>query len=135
MIVAVLCNAIIEALKKFSFYNIGEDQITLFIIGFGVVYVALTLIYLLINVVPKFLKLNFKKNNIVNKKDNNISVEKTKINTSNNEEVNAAIAMAISLYIDDQHDDESFVLTMKINERLSSNWSHKVLNANFYNFK
>jgi hypothetical protein len=151
MIIAVLGNVITEALNKFSFSNVGEDQITLFILGFSTVFIALTLIYLLINSVPKVLKLDLKKVSkatagvivhnkvtdvIVNKhkKETETSVMKTTVVPSDNEEVSAAIAMAMSLYLDDCHDDESFVLTMKINERLSSTWNHKVQNVSFYNF-
>lgn len=46
------------------------------------------------------------------------------------DEINAAIAMALHLYFDEHHDEESGVLTINKIERRYSPWSSKIYNIN-----
>lgn len=118
-------NSFIETIKKISTKGVGEDQIVLFLIGFGVVFIALTLIYLLINGLSKIINNDFNKKKKSNNVEDNIS-KKTETEPTMNNEVNVAIAMALSMYFSVQHDEESLVLTMDIQERMSTQWNNKV---------
>ena len=94
------------------------------VIGFGLVFVVLVL---LVGVIKIF---GF----IVNKKDKNETTNnEVKSNTAVKEATiseveNAAIAMALSLYYSDVHDEESYVITID-NSRKTS-WNSKIYGLN-----
>jgi Na+-transporting methylmalonyl-CoA/oxaloacetate decarboxylase gamma subunit len=116
----------------FDLSRIDGNAWTIFLIGFGIVYAALIFIYLFFNNLPKFLNIKFKKEPKSESSATTSEAKSSKTETSNSidKEVNAAIAMALSLYLDDQHDDEPLVLTINIQDRLNSQWSSKIQNIN-----
>ncbi len=62
------------------------------------------------------------------KKTESPSIEKDNTEEPNNDIV--AIAMAMHLYFDEVHDDESNVITIKRIERRYSPWSSKIYGVN-----
>jgi hypothetical protein len=62
------------------------------------------------------------------KKSKSPSTEKAETEEPNNDIV--AIAMAMHLYFDEVHDDESNVITIKRIERRYSPWSSKIYGVN-----
>ncbi|HNQ69486.1 MAG TPA: OadG family protein [Bacteroidales bacterium] len=113
----------------FDFTRVDSNAITIFIIGFGVVFSALTIIYLFFAFFPKLLKVNLKK-----KDKETVKSENKSLNIIDNaeSEVFAAIAMALSLHFEDVHDEESMILTINLNERLNSQWNSKIQNIDIY---
>lgn len=114
---------------SFDTTKIDENAITVFIIGFSVVFAALISIYLFFYFLPKLLNINSKEKKSDKKvKGNKVSAkEETKTEDS---EVFTAIAMALHLHFEDMHDDESMILTMDIKNRVNSQWGTKIANIN-----
>lgn len=113
----------------FDVSRIDANAMTLFIIGFSVVFGALIVIYLLFLFLPKVINFdNIGKGKKKNKKQKT-EAKKTKV-LAEDSELYAAIAMALHLHFEDTHDEESMVLTMNIQERVSSQWSSKIININ-----
>ena len=111
---------------NFDFSRVDGNAVTIFIIGFSVVFSALIIIYLIFSVVPYLMKINIKK-----KSKPEVKAAEPVIITDG--EVYAAIGMALILHSEDQHDDESMILTLNINDRLNSPWNSKLQNLNLHN--
>ncbi|MDD3686274.1 MAG: OadG family protein [Bacteroidales bacterium] len=114
----------------FDLSKVDGNAITIFLIGFGVVFAALITIYFIFNLLPKVLGIKLKKEKSVKVDNATIKPEKA---IKADDEVYAAIAMALSLHFEDAHDDEPMVLSINLNERLNSQWNSKIQNVNFYN--
>ncbi|MCF8259590.1 MAG: OadG family protein [Melioribacteraceae bacterium] len=97
------------------------------IVGYGIVFLALLLLYLFIRTLTKTLFTKQKKRLIA--KGESIHPE---VDLSVPGEVTAAIGMAINLYFDSQHDIESTVLTIKKVQRPYSPWSSKLYGLRHY---
>ena len=94
--------------------------LTIAIVGFGIVIVALSLLVLVFLYAPKLLKIK----KIRRKKgDGSHEVEEV-VHLEGN--VNAAIALALHLYLNEAHDEESNVVTIKRVQRRYSPWSSKI---------
>lgn len=100
-------------------YGIG-----LALTGMGIVFSALLLLYLIFRYVPVLLHKKFWQK----KKDDQVAVAEEIPDISGEE--NAAIALAISLYINQLHDYENTVLTIKKVSRTYSPWSSKIYGIN-----
>lgn len=112
----------------FPFINIQFDlslidgfSIFLSVVGYVVVFVALTLLYYCFRLIPFFIQVSKKRG----KEGKNIPVS---IEEDISGEVNAAIAMALYLYLNDAHDKESNVITIKKVTKTYSPWSSKIYN-------
>ncbi len=117
---------------SFDISKIDENAITIFIIGFSVVFAALISIYLFFYFLPKIFKFNKPKSADNKPKKANKKVDKQIVESGNqeNKEVYAAIAMALHMHFQDMHDEESMVLTMDINQRLNTPWNSKIISIN-----
>jgi hypothetical protein len=105
---------------------------TITILGWFIVFVALVFLIAVFNTIPKIL--NWDKKRVLRKKK---GVEKGTIKDEEiilTGETNAAIAMALSLYFNELHDEESNVITIKEVKRRYSPWSSKVYGFNNVNF-
>lgn len=114
----------------FDLSKVDGNAVTIFLIGFGVVFAALITIYFIFNLLPKVLSIKLKKQKSQTEAKTNIKPEKE---IKADEEVYAAIAMALSLHFEDAHDDEPMVMSINLNDRLNSQWNSKIQNVNFYN--
>lgn len=98
---------------------------TITCIGWAIVFVALVLMVIVFKIVPKtlnyFTERKLRKEGKLEQDDH--------IGGVSGEE-NAAIAMAIYMYMNEQHDEESGVITIKHIERRYSPWSSKVYGMN-----
>lgn len=108
----------------FDWEKIDSEGITVFIVGYLVVFISLVLLYYLFKLVPTILKINtrnrLKKNGIMDFKDKpNSELDITG-------DVNAAIATTIYLFLNEQHDEESGILTVKRIDKRYSPWSSKI---------
>jgi len=94
------------------------------IIGMGIVFSVLALIYLIFNNTPKLFETDFKTLFSKKKKQQieTLSIKEEAISG----EVSAAIATALYLYKAELHDEENTVLTIKKVTRSYSPWSSKI---------
>ena len=97
------------------------DNLTVLIVGILIVFIALITLYGVFMLVPKLLKIRFKPSRKGDKNATNIDVD-----TDISGEESTAIAMALYLYFNEQHDEESYISTIKRVERRYSPWSSKI---------
>lgn len=94
--------------------------LTIAVVGFGIVVTALSLLVLVFLNAPKLLKLKgFRR-----KKGDGSDEHEEEVHLEGN--VNAAIALAIHMYLNEAHDEESNVVTIKRVRRRYSPWSSKI---------
>jgi Na+-transporting methylmalonyl-CoA/oxaloacetate decarboxylase gamma subunit len=92
------------------------------IVGMGVVFCALVLLNLIFNQIPRLLKFQMRIRFRKAGKQN----EREECCTDISGETNAAIALALHLYMNELHDQESNVMTItKVSKRYSP-WSSKI---------
>jgi hypothetical protein len=99
---------------------------TIVVVGIGIVFLSLLLVYLFFRYVLTFI-LNFRLRSFARKK----GIDPAEIHTAKtiqSGEVNAAIAMALYSYFNELHDVESGVITIKRVSRNYSPWSSKLYN-------
>ena len=109
----------------FDLGKIGEDGIMVAFVGYVVVFCVLLLLFLVFNTLSKVLLYQAKRkcrekgrHDCANAKDFTPSGD-----------INAAISMALHLYFNEMHDEESGILTMKRIARRYSPWSSKIYNV------
>lgn len=94
---------------------------TISIVSIIVVFLALTILVFIFMWIPKILQWSIKnklrKSGAPTAESQNISVEAN---------VNVAIAMALHLYFDELHDEESNIITIKNATKQYSPWSSKI---------
>jgi hypothetical protein len=98
------------------------DGLTITLIGYLIVFMALVLLSLVFSYTPKIMRIELR--HILKKKGKSEFIDSTKMEIPG--EVNAAIGTAIYLYFNEQHDTEDPVITIK---RISKNytpWSSKI---------
>lgn len=95
--------------------------ITISIVGFGIVFLALALLAYLFIKMPVVINLAVKKKT---PKKQEKAIQKVEENIEGN--VTAAISLALHLYLNDMHDEESNVVTIKQVRRTYSPWSSKI---------
>ncbi len=96
------------------------------IIGFGLVFVVLVLLVYIIKIFSFFSNRKEIKSGVTNNEVKSNTAEVKEATISDVE--NAAIAMALSLYYSDVHDEESYVITID-NSRKTS-WNSKIYGLN-----
>lgn len=97
---------------------------TVALVGYSIVFIALVCLILIFTQLPKLLNLKLRfelkrKGKVVSDKPEDYIVEG---------DVNAAIAMALHMYFNEMHDDESNVITINRIQRRYSPWSSKIYN-------
>jgi glutaconyl-CoA/methylmalonyl-CoA decarboxylase subunit delta len=122
---------------SFDFSAIDEYSITIFIVGYVIVFTALIILSFLFQFLPKII--NFEKLEQIgtsnhNQKPKDKKQKKddkfTEILSDDKEDADyAAIAMAIHLHLNDMHDEESLVLTINRQRVINSPWSSKIYNS------
>jgi len=113
---------------SFDFSAIDGFAMTVTAIGYGIVFVALVLLYYVYSIIPRVISMNIRKKLLRQGRNK----EATDKNLDIPGEVNAVISMAIYLYFNEMHDEESNVVTIKkVNKRYSP-WSSKIYGLNTY---
>jgi sodium pump decarboxylase gamma subunit len=93
---------------------------TVAIVGYLIVFVALVFLIVVFTALPRLLSIKIKRR----LKKEGKATEVTQINVEGN--VNAAIAMAIHMYVNELHDEESGIITIKKVTKRYSPWSSKI---------
>lgn len=108
----------------FDISKIGSDGIIITILGYVVVFVALVILFLIVNNIKNILNFNIKsKLKREGKITEGTEIKPEEVMTG---EVNAAIATALYLFFEEAHDMENTVLTIKKVQRPYSPWSSKI---------
>ncbi|MHA7109568.1 OadG family protein [Sunxiuqinia elliptica] len=95
---------------------------TVALVGFLIVFTALTLLVIVFLRLPKLINMNFKRSKKPEKKSHCKDEEECHIEGN----VTAAIGMALHLYFKEQHDEESNIVTIKKVKKAYSPWSSKI---------
>ncbi|SMO67194.1 OadG family protein [Gracilimonas mengyeensis] len=130
-----------DRLTELDFSLVTTEEIFIMIEGYAVVFVVLSLLYLVFHNMPKFIdlgkslkkKLQSRKQSIVEaaekrmgKNGNGAAKEQDQAVPEISGEVNAAIGAAIHMFANEHHDEESTVLTIEEVSRRYSPWSSKI---------
>jgi Na+-transporting methylmalonyl-CoA/oxaloacetate decarboxylase gamma subunit len=108
---------------QIDFSAIDSDGLVLVIVGYCIVFMALLLLYFFFRyIIPSILRVKIGKSRI--QKDSDSSAKNQRIEITG--EVNAAISMALYLYLNELHDEESNILTIKRVSKVYSPWSSKI---------
>jgi len=110
----------------FDLSGITNFSIIVAIAGYVTVFFALLLLYTVFNNIPKLI--NYRTKQRLKRAGKKGGDEDTHVVG----EVNAAISMAIYLYFNELHDEESHTMTIKRVSKRYSPWSSKVYNLNPY---
>jgi len=114
-----------QLITAFAAVQLDPISWTIVVVGIGIVFLSLLLVYLFFRYVLTFI-LNFKLRSFARRKGiDPAEVDARKMMSG---EVNAAIAMAIYSYFDELHDVESGVITIKRVSKNYSPWSSKLYN-------
>ena len=109
------------------------NALSITLLGFGIVFVVLCLLILLLVIFGKVMTPKVRVPKAVRTpKDTKVEISKDtefhKVQLPAN--ASAAIAMALNLYYSDVHDQDSHVITIKKVERRYSPWSAKIYGIN-----
>lgn len=95
----------------------GADGYTIAIVSFTTVFIALAVLIFIFKAIPLILELKVrKKTNVLSAKQNMVPEDK----------VATAIALSLHLYFNEQHENESNVITIKSAKKMYSPWSSKI---------
>ena len=112
----------------FDLSAINEFAVTLAIVGYLTVFTALVVMFYVYSLIPKVI--DFFVRQKLRKQGKFRAAEKDELYIPG--EVSAAIAMALNLYFNEIHDEESNVLTFKEKNRDYSPWNAKIYSVNDY---
>ncbi|HPK04520.1 MAG: OadG family protein [Bacteroidales bacterium] len=112
----------------FDLSAIDGFALTITIVGYSVVFLALAFMYYVFTMLPKIINLNIRQKLRRQGKHEEAAGESIDVPG----EVNAAISMALHLYFSELHDEESNVMTIKRVSKRYSPWSSKIYGLNTY---
>lgn len=113
---------ILIALIESDFSIVWGEGLTTAIVGWLIVFAALVLLVIIFTQVPKLIYYNTRKK--LKEKNKSSVVTDDELHVSG--DVNAAISMALYLFFNELHDDESNVITIKRVRKVYSPWSSKI---------
>ncbi|WP_167608471.1 OadG family protein [Maribellus sediminis] len=109
--------------------NSVEFGITVALVGFTIVFFALTILVIVFLRLPKLINRLFHKDKIKTRKSKKQEVV-TEDDFVVEGNVTAAISLALHLYFNELHDEESNVVTIKKVRKAYSPWSSKIYSVN-----
>jgi len=112
-----------------DFSHIDGFATTIALVGYMVVFIALVLLYFVFYNLPSLLRIDLRKL-LAGKREKESVLKRQEVKVTG--EINAAIGMAIFLYINEMHDKESGVITIKKISRRYSPWSSKIYGLRQY---
>lgn len=107
-----------------KFLQIDPWGVGLTVIGMFVVFMSLLVLYIMFMNITKLLNYRLKKKQKSKSEKDKVVI--TKDETEFTGELNAAICLAVGLYLDEMHDTENTVLTINRVARTYSPWSSKI---------
>ncbi len=107
---------------KFSRVLESENGLTVSLIGYLVVFIALITLYLVFKNLQKVVEFRFKKE----EKTEVVAAKEGRLKMDISGEMNAAIGTAIHLYFNELHDEENFTLTINRVSKRYTPWNSKI---------
>ncbi len=111
---------------SFNLNNLTSDEIIVTVLGYGIVFIALLLLFLFFSNFSKLLRSN------IRKKLRNAGKEKGNKDDIISGEVSAAISLALSLHFREAHDIENTIITIKKVQSTYSPWNSKLYGLRQY---
>jgi len=108
-----------EVLYMFLKSQVNLESLVVAVTGYLIVFTALVLLFWFFSIVPRILS-------FVRRRHPSSAGQDAGGDSGISGEETAAIAMALSLYLDEAHDEESGVLTIKRISKTYSPWSSKI---------
>lgn len=105
-----------------DFSAAAESGYTIAIVGWLIVFAALVLLVIVFTQIPKLIYYNTRKKLKETTKQENVSDDELHISG----DVSAAISMALYMFFNEMHDEESNVITIKRVKKSYSPWSSKI---------
>jgi Na+-transporting methylmalonyl-CoA/oxaloacetate decarboxylase gamma subunit len=118
-------NSMIFNSISFDLSFIDDNAVTTAVVGYCVVFTALVVLFYLFSLVPKLININIK--NKLRKQGKEECIDR--VDEEITGDVSAAISTAIYLYFNEQHDEESGIVTVKRIDKRYSPWSSKIYNV------
>ena len=100
-----------------------EFGLTVAVVGFCIVFFSLTVMVLIFSRLPKIINMRFNRTKLRRDKKKEEVTQKDFVVEGN---VTAAISLALHMYFNDLHDEESNVVTIKKVKKAYSPWSSKI---------
>ncbi len=111
---------------SFNLNNLTSDEIIVTVLGYGIVFIALLLLFLFFSNFSKLLRSN------IRKKLRTAGKEKGNKDDIISGEVSAAISLALSLHFREAHDIENTIITIKKVQSTYSPWNSKLYGLRQY---
>jgi len=111
---------------QFDLSNVSGFSITVAVVGYIIVFAALVMLFFIYSSIPKLININVRqklKRQGKCEDCGDLHIEG---------DVNAAISMALYLYLNEIHDEESDVITIKRISKQYTPWSSKIYSTNTY---
>lgn len=105
-----------------SFAAAAGSGVTVAIVGWLIVFAALVLLVVVFTQIPKLIYYNSRKK--LKQQNKQAIITNDDLHTAG--DVGAAISMALYLFFDEMHDEESNVITIKRVRKTYSPWSSKI---------
>jgi len=107
-----------------------EFGITVAIVGFLIVFSSLTALVIVFTRLPKVINRMLNRNKLRKKKNTKEETPVTEDDYVVEGNVTAAISLALHMYFNELHDEESNVVTIKKVKKAYSPWSSKIYSVN-----
>ena len=104
----------------FNISNVGSDELVLTVLGYGIVFLALLLLYLFFANLTKLIVASRRKK--LSKSGKQVTASDDTISG----EVAAAISTALTLHFQESHDIENTIITIKKMQSTYSPWNSKL---------
>jgi Na+-transporting methylmalonyl-CoA/oxaloacetate decarboxylase gamma subunit len=111
---------------QISFSNVTGSDVTIAIVGYVIVFTALVLLFFVYNAIPKLINIKVRRKLKKEGKCEDYG------DLHMEGDLNAAISMALYLYMNEIHDEESDVITIKRISKQYTPWSSKIYSTNTY---
>ncbi len=108
----------------FDFSNVSSFSLIVALVGYSIVFGALVLLFFVYNLLPKLINLNAKRQLRKEGKCDDCDVATIE------GDVGAAISMALYLHMNEVHDEESDVITIRRISKQYTPWSSKIYSTN-----
>jgi Na+-transporting methylmalonyl-CoA/oxaloacetate decarboxylase gamma subunit len=105
-----------------------EFGFTVAIVGFSIVFFSLALLVIIFQRLPKLINMKFNREKLRRKNKKQEEVTQDDFVVEGN--VTAAISLALHMYFNELHDEESNVVTIKKVQKAYSPWSSKIYGVN-----
>lgn len=116
--------------EVFDFSKIDEQALIIAFVGWAIVLAALILLYFIFQNIPALIYYKTRKEQRKQKKAEALAAQQTETKEDKEQEIsgelNAAISMALYLYFNDLHDEESNIITIKKTAKIYTPWSSKI---------